>query len=173
MEVRLYAEDPYRGFVPSPGPVRLLRWPEGPGVRVDSGVYEGSEITIHYDPMLAKLTVWGSDRATALERLSRALHELRVEGIRTSVPLFRSLLKDEDFLSGRLDIGMLDRKLEAGELRPDETEELEELPILAAAIAYLERSARRAAVSRPSGGSRGHWKDAGRREGRRGGTWNS
>ena len=67
IEVRLYAEDPFQRFAPSPGRIELLRWPDGPGVRVDSGVYEGSEVSIHYDPMLAKLIVWAADREQALE----------------------------------------------------------------------------------------------------------
>ncbi|HVS16587.1 MAG TPA: acetyl-CoA carboxylase biotin carboxylase subunit, partial [Thermoanaerobaculia bacterium] len=117
VEVRLYAEDPYHGFAPSPGRILALRLPEGPGVRNDCGVDEGSEVTIHYDPMLAKLIVWGSDRPQALRRLRRALQELRIEGIRTTAPLYLGLLDDADFLAGTLDIGMLDRKLAAGELR--------------------------------------------------------
>src|SRR5262249_52343246 len=79
IEVRLYAEDPYNRFTPSPGTIELLRWPEGPWVRNDAGVYEGSEVSIHYDPMLAKLIVWAPDRERALHRLERALSELRVE----------------------------------------------------------------------------------------------
>jgi len=134
IEVRLYAEDPYHGFVPSPGTIRRLRWPEGPGIRNDAGVYEGAEVPIHYDPLLAKLIVWGRDREQAMERLARALSELRIEGIRTTVPLFKALLEDEDFREGRLDIGMLDRKMASGELTPDPSVELEELPLIAAAL---------------------------------------
>jgi acetyl/propionyl-CoA carboxylase alpha subunit len=80
-------------------------------VRNDCGVAEGSEVTVHYDPMLAKLIVWAADRERALARLGRALAELRIEGIRTTVPLFRALLADPDFPPAALDIGMLDRKL--------------------------------------------------------------
>jgi acetyl/propionyl-CoA carboxylase alpha subunit len=118
VEVRLYAEDPYRGFAPSPGTIRALRLPEGPGVRNDCGVDGGSEVTVHYDPLLAKLICWGEDRAQALARLGRALEELRIEGIQTTVPLFRALLDDADFRAGRMDVAMLDRKLAAGELAP-------------------------------------------------------
>ncbi|HWN44112.1 MAG TPA: acetyl-CoA carboxylase biotin carboxylase subunit, partial [Thermoanaerobaculia bacterium] len=118
VEVRLYAEDPWQRFAPSPGRIELLRWPEGPGIRTDAGVYEGSEISIHYDPMLAKLIVWAADRPRALDRLGRALAELRIEGIRTTKPLFQALLADPDFRSGNMDIAMLDRKLESGELQP-------------------------------------------------------
>jgi acetyl/propionyl-CoA carboxylase alpha subunit len=164
-EVRIYAEDPYRNFAPSPGRVRRLRWPDGPGVRVDSGVYEGDEVTIHYDPLLAKLTVWGSDRGHALNRLDRALAELRIEGIRTTVPLFQALLEDDDFRRGELDIEMLDRKLSGGELRAERPVELADLGVVAAALEHVERTSRAAAVSPPA--RRDRWRRAGRREGLR------
>jgi acetyl-CoA carboxylase, biotin carboxylase subunit len=159
VEVRIYAEDPFRGFVPSPGRITHLRLPEGPGVRNDCGVAEGGEISIHYDPMIGKLIVWGKDRQAALERLGRALDEIRVEGIRTTVPLFRALLADEDFRSGTMDITMLDRKLEAGELAPAEASAAAgpgkdlaaDLPLLAAALAHHERAGRRAARAGGSG----------------------
>ncbi|KAB2949222.1 MAG: acetyl-CoA carboxylase biotin carboxylase subunit, partial [Thermoanaerobaculia bacterium] len=140
VEVRLYAEDPFRRFAPSPGRILWLRLPQGPGVRCDSGVYGGSEISIYYDPMIAKLIVWGRDRPEALRRLGRALEELRVEGIRTNVPLFEALLADADFRAARFDIHWLDRRLAAGELAPVERPTPADLPILAAAIAHYERA---------------------------------
>jgi acetyl-CoA carboxylase biotin carboxylase subunit len=165
IEVRLYAEDPYRGFAPSPGRIHTLRLPEGPGVRNDCGVYEGAEVTVHYDPMLAKLIVWAADRERALARLGRALGELRIEGIRTNVPLFRALLADPDFRSGNMDIGMLDRKLAAGELTPPPSGDPEHLPLVAAAVAHFETAERAAAAG---GGTvpaqRRAWRLAGRRE---------
>ncbi len=161
VEVRIYAEDPYRNFAPSPGTVRRLRWPDGPGVRTDAGIYEGSEVTIHYDPLLAKLTVWAASRELALERLERALTELRLEGVRTTVPLFQALLDDPDFRAGELDIEMLDRKLAAGELRPERPVELAELGVLAAVIEHVERTGR--AASAPPA-RRDHWRQAARRE---------
>jgi len=174
IEVRLYAEDPYRRFVPSPGVIELLRLPEGPGVRNDCGVYEGSEVTIHYDPLLAKLIVWAEDRPRALTRLRRALAETRIEGIRTNIPLFQALLEDPDFLAGRLDIAMLDRRLEAGELRPPEGIDLDtegDLAILAAALVHYERAHRQSASPAPRGGLRSRWSQAGRREGLRRASW--
>ncbi len=170
VEVRLYAEDPYQRFAPSPGRIALLRWPQGPGVRVDAGVAEGAEVTIHYDPLLAKLIVWAADRERALARLGRALAELRIEGIRTTAPLYRALLADPDFAAGRLDIGMLDRKLAAGELTPPADEAARDLPFVAAAIAHLERASRTAATEpAAAGGRRTRWGEAGRREGLRSG----
>ena len=170
-EVRLYAEDPYRNFAPSPGRIERLRLPEGPGVRNDCGVYEGDEVTIYYDPMLAKLIVWGASRDEAMDRLGRALSELRVDGIRTTAPLYQALLADDDFRAGRLDNGMLDRKLAAGELEPPATRYGKELAAIAAALEHMDRHGRRAAAARPHG-QRDHWREAGRREALRGSRWN-
>jgi acetyl-CoA carboxylase biotin carboxylase subunit len=109
MECRLYAEDPENNFFPSPG--RLIHYaePGGPGVRVDGGVYEGWSVPIEYDPLLAKLTVWGQTREIAIERMRRALAEYRVGGITTNLALFEAIMKDETFRAGRLDTGFLDR----------------------------------------------------------------
>ncbi|MES1245033.1 MAG: acetyl-CoA carboxylase biotin carboxylase subunit [Acidobacteriota bacterium] len=172
VEVRLYAEDPFQRFAPSPGRITLLRWPAGPGIRNDAGVYEGSEVSIHYDPMLAKLIVWAADRPTALDRLRRALGELRIEGIRTTVPLFQALLADPDFLSGNMDIAMLDRKLADGQLHPPGSPEgsNEDLSFIAAAIEHYDR-AHRTATGSTGAGLRTRWASAGRREALRGGSW--
>jgi len=176
VEVRLYAEDPFRGFAPSPGKIELLRLPEGPGVRNDCGVYEGAEVTIHYDPMLAKLIVWGRDRTQALARLRRALAETRVEGIRTNLALFELLLEDEDFLAGNMDISMLDRKLENGDFRaPTASGDSlgADLPVLAAVLAHLGRNHANGVTSPASDDrARSNWQLAARRDSRRATTWN-
>lgn len=174
IEVRLYAEDPWRGFAPSPGRIDLLRLPDGPGVRCDCGVAQGGEVPIHYDPMIAKLIVWGADREEAMNRLGRALGELKVEGIKTSAPLFQAILADADFRAGRLDIGMLDRKLASGELAPPSPAgAFADLPIIAAAITQAERARRRTAGapagSAPTAGSR--WATIARREAVGAGSW--
>jgi acetyl-CoA carboxylase biotin carboxylase subunit len=178
IELRLYAEDPYRKFAPSPGRIAWLRLPQGPGIRNDAGVYGGSEISIHYDPMIAKLIAWGRDREEALRRLGRALAELRVEGIRTNIPLFEALLADDDFRAARFDIHWLDRKLAAGELLPPADESDADLPFLAAAIAEYERAERTAGAPGRSGGPggrestahRARWRDAARRNALRNGA---
>ena len=172
VEVRLYAEDPYNRFTPSPGVLEVLRLPEGPGVRNDSGVTQGDRVTIHYDPMLAKLIVWGHDRPAALRRLRRALSELRIEGIKSNVVLFEALLADEDFLAGRMDIGMLDRKLEEGALPPIPAPDLDrpgDLAVVAAALVHYDRAYRQSAAPKAASGARSRWAQTGRREATRGG----
>lgn len=169
IEVRIYAEDPARGFAPSPGRIELLRLPQGPGVRNDFGVVEGSEVTIHYDPMLGKLIVWAATRELAMARLSRALEELRVEGIRTTIPLFRALLADADFRAGRLDIAMLDRKLKAGELDLEVGTTGSDLPFVAAALGHHDRAHRAAEAG--GGASRARWRQLGRASVLRGTAW--
>jgi acetyl-CoA carboxylase biotin carboxylase subunit len=111
IECRIYAEDPDNNFFPSPGKITLLLLPSGPGIRRDSGMYEGWTVPIDYDPLLAKLIGYGTDRAQATARLTRALHESFVGGIKTNLSLFRRILNDEDFKAGRLDTGFLDRLL--------------------------------------------------------------
>jgi len=111
IECRIYAEDPDNNFFPSPGKITLLLAPSGPGIRRDSGIYEGWTVPIEYDPLLAKLIGYGSDRAQATSRLVRALNEYFVGGIKTNISLFRRILNDEEFREGRLDTGYLDRLL--------------------------------------------------------------
>jgi len=104
IECRIYAEDAANGFTPAPGRIRRLRLPEGPGVRNDCGVREGSEITTYYDPMISKLATWGNDRAEALARMRRALSECEISGsLRTNLPFHRWLLENPRFLRGIYD----------------------------------------------------------------------
>ncbi|RMH43244.1 MAG: acetyl-CoA carboxylase biotin carboxylase subunit [Deltaproteobacteria bacterium] len=112
IECRIYAEDPRR-FLPSPGTITRLRVPSGPYVRNDAGVYEGSEITAHYDPMISKLIVWGRDRAEAVARMRRALDEYAVGGIDTNLAFHRRCVRHPEFVAGRYDTGFIDREAEA------------------------------------------------------------
>jgi acetyl-CoA carboxylase biotin carboxylase subunit len=110
IECRVYAEDPARGFLPQAGPLRVYREPQGPGIRVDSGVEEGGEVSVFYDPLLAKLVVTGESREAARQRAVAALHRFVVLGIRTNVPFLIRLLESEDFREARIDTGFLDRE---------------------------------------------------------------
>ena len=111
IECRIYAEDPDNHFFPSPGKITLLLSPSGPGIRRDSGMYEGWTVPLEYDPLLAKLIGYGADRQQAVGRLLRALNEYFVGGIKTNISLFRRILSDPDFQAGKLDTGFLDRLL--------------------------------------------------------------
>lgn len=143
IECRIYAEDPDNNFLPSPGRIQGLRVPSGPGIRDDSGAYEGGEVPIFYDPMISKLIAWGEDRPHALARMRRALAEYEVHGIRTTIPFFQWVLDDEDFRAARFDTTFIDRKLGGrnGEpLRPMHAD-VEELAVIAAALQAATRSA--------------------------------
>jgi acetyl/propionyl-CoA carboxylase alpha subunit len=109
VEVRVYAEDPARGFLPSPGTITRLVLPSGEGLRVESGVAEGSVVSVHYDPLLFKLIARGADRAQALERLARALDACVVEGVKTTLPLLRTIAAHPDFRAGRVHTQMVEQ----------------------------------------------------------------
>src|SRR5689334_3252148 len=115
IECRIYAEDPDNNYFPSPGKITLLLAPSGPGIRRDSGMYEGWTVPIDYDPLLAKLIGYGTNREQAIARLVRALNEYFVGGIKTNISLFRRILNDQDFQEGKLDTGFLDRLLKQKE----------------------------------------------------------
>jgi acetyl-CoA carboxylase biotin carboxylase subunit len=108
IECRIYAEDPANGFLPSPGRIEKLLDPSGPGVRLDSGVYEGWRVPLEYDPLLAKLATWAPSRDAAIARMHRALDEYVIGGIRTNRAFFKDVLNDQRFRDGRLSTGFLD-----------------------------------------------------------------
>jgi acetyl-CoA carboxylase biotin carboxylase subunit len=111
IECRIYAEDPDNNYFPSPGLITRLISPSGPGIRRDSGMYEGWTVPIEYDPLLAKLVGYSQNREQTINRLLRALYEYFVGGIKTNTSLFRRILKDPDFRAGNIDTGFLDRLL--------------------------------------------------------------
>ncbi len=168
IECRVYAEDPARGFLPSPGRITGLRVPSGPGIRDDSGVYDGYEVQVHYDPLISKLVAHGRDRAEALARLRRAVSEYHVLGIRTTLPFFERALRHPAFVSGDYDTGFVPRFLadaqaEAATARPD----AHDVAIAAAAIqAWRERQSTRGAGAGElaTAGSGSAWQRRGWRE---------
>jgi acetyl-CoA carboxylase, biotin carboxylase subunit len=111
MEFRINAEDPEKDFMPSPGEISFLDVPGGPGVRVDSAIYQGYKIPPFYDSMVGKLIVWALTREEAINRARRALREYRLEGIKTTIPLHMRLLEDEAFRSGEYHTGYLEELL--------------------------------------------------------------
>jgi acetyl-CoA carboxylase biotin carboxylase subunit len=113
IECRVYAEDPAQGFIPQAGPILLYREPQGPGIRVDSGVTAGSNVSVYYDPMLAKLIVWGESREITRRKAIAALRDFAVLGIRTNIPFLLQLLDHEQFVAATIDTGFLDREAAA------------------------------------------------------------
>ncbi len=158
IECRVYAEDPANNFAPAPGKISGLREPGGPWVRVDSGVYAGYEVPIHYDPMVAKLICWGADREEAISRSIRALREYRVRGIRTSIPFFEAILRDEDFKRGDYSTGFLSAERMK---KLTDTSHNDRIATIAAAIAKYEADTRPARVQ-TAGKAESPWKTAGR-----------
>ena len=112
MEFRINAEDPGQDFMPSPGEITFLEVPGGPGVRVDSAIYQGYTIPPFYDSMVGKLVVWGLNREETIKRSNRALREYRLEGIKTTIPLHLRLLEDDAFRSGEYHTGYLEELLD-------------------------------------------------------------
>ena len=164
IECRIYAENPYNNFLPSPGRITRLVTPAGPGIRYDSGSYEGWEVPIHYDPLVAKLCVWAEDRAAAINRLARVLDEYTVEGINTTIPFFRAVVEDEEFRRGDFDTGFIDRFLGDGlqsKLSGDKHDQsLADIAAIVAALHAKSRSAQTMAISSRETESR--WKLYGR-----------
>ena len=163
IEVRINAEDPETGFLPSLGTVTALRLPGGPGVRVDSGAYAGMEVTPHYDSMLAKLIVHGRDREHARRRMLRALQELHVGGVRTSASIALQVLQSDAFRSGDYDTGFLESWMAGDRVHLREhDDDLEEIAAVAAAL-HRQSEARRKPMQRATGDGVSAWVSAGRR----------
>jgi acetyl-CoA carboxylase biotin carboxylase subunit len=169
MECRIYAEDPDNNYFPSPGKISLLQEPSGPGIRLDSGMYEGWTVPIDYDPLLAKLIGYGTDRDQVIARLTRAFSEYFVGGIKTNLSLFRRILQDADFRAAKLDTGFLDRMLQRTEEKSTDSTGAEVAAVAAGMFAALGSTAAAAGEHTDESGSRAaaassKWKSAGRSE---------
>jgi len=170
IECRVYAEDPENNFFPSPGRITFLRVPTGPGIRDDGGVTAGDEVSIHYDPMISKLAAWGRTRAEAIDRLRRALDEYAVGGIKTTLPFFREVVRDQEFIAGQLDTGFIERFWERrrgtgvrGPHAQDAQVTRQDIAIIAAALAYARAQRNASPNNQPAEQSK--WKIAGRAAG--------
>jgi len=155
IECRICAEDAEFNFMPCPGVIRQITEPNGIGVRIDSYVYEGYEIPIHYDPMIGKLIVWAVNRTYAIERMRRVLHEYKITGIKTNISYLRSIMDTPDFVNGKYDTGFIQKnaeRLQKG-LSTDDGTETENVAMIAAYIDYLmnleENSSNQGTDNRP------------------------
>jgi acetyl-CoA carboxylase biotin carboxylase subunit len=164
IECRIYAEDPDNNFFPSPGKIVRMRTPSGPGIRDDSGVYEGWTVPIDYDPMISKLVAWAPSRTEAIARMQRALCEYQVEGIKSNIRFFREILRQQDFLAGDFDTGFIDRWVRNRGVPPDESESHKHLAAIAAALFHSQRLP---SVTDETQSPESAWKVDGRRRGLR------
>ncbi|MGH9646940.1 MAG: acetyl-CoA carboxylase biotin carboxylase subunit [Bryobacteraceae bacterium] len=151
IECRIYAEDPDHYFLPAPGKIMHLSEPAGPGIRLYSGIFEGWNVPLEYDPLLAKLATWGSSREMATRRLDRALSEYVLTGVRNNIAFFREVLADAEFREGRLSTSFIDRFFQKRR-KPDDDPEAE---AAAALVLMLESGG---AV--PQAGGTSKWLDS-------------
>ncbi|MBW7884279.1 MAG: acetyl-CoA carboxylase biotin carboxylase subunit [Caldilineaceae bacterium] len=169
IECRITAEDPFNNFMPSTGIITYLKEPTGPGVRVESMLYEGCEVSLYYDPMVAKLVVWGENRAEAILRMRRALNEYRIAGIKTSIPFHQEIMDSTEFIWGTFDTGFLSRRrLGARSPRSEEHEQL--AAVVSALIAHEEGRQAVAHIGQTGNrnGEASRWKLAARMRAQRG-----
>ncbi len=164
IECRIYAEDPDAGFLPSPGLVRAITSPGGPGIREDRGVAPGFEVPVFYDSLVSKLIAWGSDRDEAVARMTRALDEYRFVGLTTTVPFFQWLVRQPEFATGRFHTAYLDRVLASrgGEPFVPLDEGAARDAAVAAALATWFKAHRAAAA--PDAATAGGWRRAARQD---------
>ena len=178
IECRIAAEDPFNNFAPSLGTISTLHEPSGPGVRVDSSLYRGARVPIYYDPMVAKLIVWGPTRPSAILRMRRALSEYRVTGIQTNMPFHLGVMSSIDFQRGRVDTRFVEHYLSQNNvMAPDTDEAAHVAEIVGALIADRSRSAgtvsqvtapiQAAKESNGKAPEQSNWRMAGRRNGLR------
>jgi acetyl-CoA carboxylase, biotin carboxylase subunit len=160
IECRIYAEDPYNDFLPSPGKLTRLDRPLGPGIRLDGCVYPGWRVPLEYDPLLAKLAVWAGTREESIARMIRALREYDVGGIRTNIGFFRQILEDEEFRAARLHTGFIEEFF-ARQQRPAAPDGLAAVAKLAAALEYAGRAA---SPAEPERNGASPWLRAGRED---------
>jgi acetyl-CoA carboxylase, biotin carboxylase subunit len=173
IECRIYAEDPDNNYFPSPGKIALLQLPSGPGIRHDSGMYEGWTVPMDYDPLLAKLVGYGTDREQVIGRLTRALNEYFVGGIKTNISLFRRILGNPDFRAAKMDTGFLDRMVQQKPEQSESDPQMTEVAVIAAGLfAMLGSTAVRTGEKVAGNGSAkaspaSNWKNVARKEGLR------
>ena len=158
MECRIYAEDPDKNFMPSPGRITFLRTPSGRNVRDDSGVYEGADVPMFYDPMISKLSTWGPTRLEAIDRMRAALGEYRIGGIRHNVAFHEVLMEHGPFREGALHTGMLDKPF----WKKKEQGPSLKFAVAAALVQEMDAEERRAAQPGGSDGKPDAWKHWGR-----------
>jgi acetyl-CoA carboxylase biotin carboxylase subunit len=167
LECRIYAEDPVNNFLPSVGKIVSYEEPSGPGVRVDSGLYEGCEVSLYYDPLISKLLTWGNTREEAILRMRRALSEYHISGIITTIPFHQRVMENKRFLKGEISTHFIDEELERKNLVLEtDHDELYEIVALFSALTDF-REKKKAKFLEKKKGKESSWKIEGRKAGLR------
>jgi acetyl-CoA carboxylase, biotin carboxylase subunit len=164
IECRINAEDPYNGFMPSTGRITHSLLPTGPGVRVDTGVYPGFEITPFYDPMIAKLIIWGETRGQAILRMRRALEEYRIVGVRTNIPFHQTMMDSHRFMGGQYDTRFVEERFSMPQADLDDGANHPEIAAVFATLIAHEQTQRSAEFMMPNERDTSNWKWMGRWE---------
>ena len=162
IECRINAEDPYNDFLPSTGCISLMQSPTGPGIRIDTGVYVGFEISSYYDPLISKLIVWGETRLQAIGRMRRALEEYRFVGVRTNIPFHQTMMSTYPFITGNYDTRFIEERFSMLDAATNRDLYLDIAALMASLVAH-DQMERRAQVY-PRTEQKSDWKWAGRRE---------
>ncbi len=165
IECRICAEDSSNGFMPSPGIIRQITRPNGIGVRVDSYVYEGYEIPIYYDPMIAKLIVWATTREYAVERMRRVLYEYKITGIKTNLNYLRRIMYAPDFVRGTYDTSFITKNANKLIRQNSKNEEIENMVLIATYIDYLMNLEENASSNRVDNRPISRWREFGLQKG--------
>jgi acetyl-CoA carboxylase biotin carboxylase subunit len=149
IECRIYAEDPFNNFMPDTGVISYHRQPAGYGVRVDSGVESGSEVTIHFDPMLSKLITYGKDRLEAISRMEMALRNYRIKGVRTVIPFLLAVMQHPEFRYGWFDTGFIEHSFDFESLEKMKVEHEEIVAAIAAYGLRITQNAQKPSATQP------------------------
>ena len=165
IECRINAEDPYNDFLPSTGTITLTQPPTGPGVRVDTGVYAGFEISPYYDPLISKLIVSGETRAQAIVRMRRALEEYKILGIRTNIPFHQTMMDTYPFIAGKYDTRFVEEQFSMLDAAENREMYLDIAALMATLVAHGQMEHRAQVYRQPGQRSIWKWSDPRRKQG--------
>jgi acetyl-CoA carboxylase biotin carboxylase subunit len=156
IECRINTEDPYNSFIPSSGCITLTQPPTGPGVRIDTGVYAGFEISPYYDPLISKIIVWGETRPQAVVRMRRALEEYKIVGVRTNIPFHQTMMDTYPFITGKYDTRFVEEQFSMLDATENRELYLDIAALMATMVAHVQMEHRTQVYGMP--GQKSYWK---------------
>jgi acetyl/propionyl-CoA carboxylase alpha subunit len=157
IECRINVEDPYNGFLPSSGRITLTQPPTGPGVRIDTGVYAGFEISPYYDPLISKMIVWGESRPQAIVRMRRALEEYKIVGVRTNIPFHQTMMDTYPFIVGKYDTRFVEEQFSMLDATENRELYLDIAALMATLVAHGQMEHLAQVYGNPGQNSRWKW----------------